>query len=81
MYNGWTNWETWNVNVWLNNDPTTYHQGRFYANSDSQDAFEQWAREHIESAIKDTSSCAMDLVRAGLDEVNFEEIYDGFKEE
>ena len=23
-YNGWTNYETWNVNLWLNNDQGTY---------------------------------------------------------
>lgn len=23
-YNGYSNWETWNVNLWLNNDETYY---------------------------------------------------------
>lgn len=23
-YNGWTNWETWQVNLWSDNDQTTY---------------------------------------------------------
>ena len=23
--NGWSNWETWNANLWLNNDELTYN--------------------------------------------------------
>ena len=25
-YNGWTNYETWNVMLWINNDMVFYHQ-------------------------------------------------------
>ena len=40
-YNGWTNWETWCVNLWLDNDE--YLSGEFA----------EWAREELESAIED----------------------------
>ena len=40
-YNGWTNYETWCVNLWIDNDE--YLSGEFA----------EWAREELESAIED----------------------------
>jgi len=27
-YNGWANYETWNVALWLDNDPISYHYAK-----------------------------------------------------
>jgi hypothetical protein len=27
-YNGWTNWETWNTNLWMTNDEGAYETAR-----------------------------------------------------
>ena len=29
-YNGWTNWETWNVALWVQNDEYLYKEARRY---------------------------------------------------
>jgi hypothetical protein len=33
-YNGWTNYETWNVALWLQNDPGLYDLAREYCTYD-----------------------------------------------
>lgn len=37
-YNGWTNYETWLVNLWLNNDEETYNLCRSMAESCFEEA-------------------------------------------
>ena len=32
-YNGWTNYETWNVALWLGNDESMYRTARVYGHS------------------------------------------------
>ena len=31
-YNGWANYETWNVALWLDNDPISYHYAKIAKN-------------------------------------------------
>ena len=31
-YNGWKNWETWNVALWLGNDESLYKMARRFVN-------------------------------------------------
>ena len=34
-YNGWANWETWNVALWLQNDEAMYNVARQYDRYDA----------------------------------------------
>ena len=40
-YNGWTNWHTWNLMLWIDNTEEVYHKGRVMAGE--QTRFKRWA--------------------------------------
>lgn len=88
-YNGWTNYETWNVALWLDNDQGSYNHWREKA----QDAYDGAESSHrtreeeaaytlaaslradMEEAAPDLgASCWSDLLTAALSEVNWDEI-------
>lgn len=77
-YNGWTNWETWNAFNWLSSDETTWWQAKQAANQ-SQKALEELVDDIIEYAFAGrvnmvSSGLAYDFARAGMHEIDFEEL-------
>jgi hypothetical protein len=89
-YNGWTNYETWNVNLWIDNEQGSYNYWREVAQEtwDAAEADGTFSRE--ERAVFDLSerlksetedgapdlgaSMWSDLLSAALSEVNWREI-------
>lgn len=67
-YNGWTNYETWNVNLWLENDEESYNHWRVAARA----AIEQTEHTNVDSVL-DHGDRAIRL----LAEVLEEEVKDG----
>jgi hypothetical protein len=77
-YNGWTNWETWNFGLWLDNDEPTYHEiNQLIKGSkdvyDLSKKLEEWAYGSLDDEYMD-SSFIMDFVNGAIREVNFFEI-------
>lgn len=62
-YNGWSNWETWNAALWLDNDEDIYKRSR-NMEAEELEVFcrDLWAQAH----------CTPD--DADLDKVDWEEI-------
>jgi len=74
-YNGWTNYETWNVSLWVENEEGMYLEmvknRPFSANS---------AREFVESLMPDGTP-DFDDTTGDYDDVNWDEIAESFNEE
>lgn len=94
-YNGWANYETWLVDLHLNNDQGTQEavkellaQDYEYPTIDRIDALKEFVEEianpyqnpDLESIIN-PNLFAQDLINATLASVNWQEIIDGFREQ
>lgn len=89
-YNGWTNYETWNIALWLDNDAGSYEYWRERAQSayDDAEAHDGLTREEIaaleladalraeieEGNPVQDASLYSDLLNAAISSANFYEI-------
>lgn len=76
-YNGWTNYETWNFNLWITNDEEDYSHALEMA-FDSEHEYElskrleEWAEDM--ASVYDTHGFIGDMVTSAIKEVNFYEV-------
>lgn len=80
-YNGWTNRETWVVNLWLTNDECYYQELRsIIKNFDSDEQAEE-IEQYVHWIIDvDESSMTSDLLSTSLGRVNWYEIAEANRE-
>jgi hypothetical protein len=83
-YNGWTNYETWVVKLWMDNEEGTYEYWKEVTTTLPPTGPDGWQAgkyelakilkvEH-EEALPDLEGFAVDLLNAALGEVNWNEI-------
>ncbi len=79
-YNGWTNWETWNVALWIDNEEFTYKESRKLTRKRSHDRYfassvECFCNETYPNGTPDMKG------ESEMDNVNYQEIADAWREE
>ena len=91
-YNGWTNYETWNIALWLDQDAGGYWQEQAEELARKHEDKDDAAHRTATDAIKERHDEEMeemdmrpgpyqDLLNASLREVNWREIAEGMIEE
>jgi hypothetical protein len=95
-YNGWTNYETWAVNLWMSNDQgsSEYHAhqaAQAYEDAEASDTFTKKQQAKIDLAeelkqyhellLPELNGFASDLLNAAMSEVNWYEIAENLLEE
>lgn len=85
-YNGWTNYPTWSVHLWVTNEPAPYDYALDLARTALEDdlprvaladALKDWLRGRLEPQ---TACLQADLLGYALDGVNWTELADAFLE-
>ena len=76
-YNGWSNYETWNFKLWLDNDEFSYNRARELAKASNKDvgALASDLRElATEEAPEIQASFYSDVMMASVREVDYYEV-------
>ena len=82
-YNGWTNYETWNYKLWLDNDEPSY-KAMIKLAKKHNDAFDlsiELSKVAHDNAPLLEASFYSDVLNASVREVNFFEIAESYLEE
>lgn len=81
-YNGWSNHETWLVNLWLTNDESSYNTLLEAIELPVSTAGAEWLEEEVRWALSEQTGSAClwgDLLNLSIDRVNWVEVVESNK--
>jgi hypothetical protein len=75
-YNGWSNYETWNVALWFDNDEGLAGHVEGLIEDEHEDAYAlgQSLKGFVEEIVPEVTGMFADLLGAAISEVNWQEI-------
>ena len=84
-YNGWANYETWVVHLWVTNDPDTMAEAMGYIGKNrgwvAAHALRCFVEDWQDAILPDAgASLFVDLIRLALDMVEWQEVSDAIIE-
>jgi hypothetical protein len=81
-YNGWTNYETWNVALYLNNEEPLYRAAVEYANGTDEPTYEGFIRQAIATGalLDPLTPDGVRWLDSGLDHEELDEVIRDHKE-
>lgn len=84
-YNGWANWETWNVNLWLDNEEPLYREKvrflRFWRADITADIVEEFCRSQFPDGTPDMQSDERETVAEQWAKVDWSELATAWESE
>mgnify|MGYP005990885079 CR=1 FL=1 len=83
-YNGWSNYETWNFKLWLDNDEFSYKRTQELVKASNKDAGELASNLRdlaMDEAPEIQASFYSDVMMASVREVNYYEVAQSLLEE
>ena len=81
-YNDWTNYETWNVALWIGNEPGMYYKAEAMIRSEPNNYqaaknLQEWIEDM--NPLADQASMFSDILGAAMHEVNWAEIVENYR--
>ena len=67
-YNGWRNYETWCVNLWLSNDHNTYLSINELASEIREEVETEWEEEDKEDATEEAACILAERIKEMVEE-------------
>lgn len=80
-YQGWENYETWCVALWLNNDHGYYKHITTQARRTNKEDFAEYLKDFVEELLPDLEGFPADLLTHAVSQVDWFEIAESYYED